>query len=112
MSWLNSVRQTLDSAPDEIVFFFRDDDAGWEDTRLFQLLDLFAAHETPIDVAAIPRSMWRHSATRLRALVENRPRHVSVHQHGYAHENHEQVGRKCEFGESLPRTTTSVEPTR
>ena len=30
-------------------------------------------------------------------------RGVAVHQHGFAHENHEPQGRKCEFGPSRSR---------
>ncbi|HEU5131626.1 MAG TPA: DUF2334 domain-containing protein, partial [Pyrinomonadaceae bacterium] len=40
------------------------------------------------------------TAKSLRNQVEEDPEHISIHQHGYAHVNHEQTGRKCEFGES------------
>src|SRR6185503_15835647 len=99
-SWLDPLRKSMDEAHVPISFFFRNDDVGWEDTRLFELLELFAQYEVPIDLAIIPRSISRETAARLRKLVAERPRHISVHQHGYAHVNHEQMGRKCEFGES------------
>lgn len=100
--WLDPLRKTLDEAPVSIRFFFRDDDAGWEDERLFDLLDVFADYNMPIDLAVIPKSISRETAAYLRKRVEESPAHVSVHQHGYAHVNHEQIGRKCEFGESRP----------
>ena len=99
-SWLDPLRKSLDEAPASVPFFFRDDDAGWEDARLFELLDLFADHEVPIDLAVIPKSISRETAACLRKRREESPEHVSAHQHGYAHLNHEQTGRKCEFGDS------------
>jgi len=35
--------------------------------------------------------------------VEKEREFVSVHQHGYAHVNHEATGRKCEFGSTRAR---------
>lgn len=100
MSWLDPLRKTLDETAASIPFFFRDDDAGWEDARLFELLELFAEHKVPIDLAAIPKALSRRTGTRLRKMVEADPARLSVHQHGYAHENHERDGRKNEFGPS------------
>lgn len=102
MNWLHSLEQTLDAAPRPVAFFFRDDDAGWEDTRLFELIRLFARHEVPLDLAVIPKSMRNSTAARLRAIVETFPEKIALHQHGYAHLNHEENGRKSEFGESRP----------
>ena len=99
-NWLDPLRQTLDEAPGSIRFFFRDDDAGWEDARLFELLDVFAAYDVPIDLAVIPKSISRQTAARLRKRLEESRESISAHQHGYAHVNHEETGRKCEFGES------------
>jgi predicted deacetylase len=100
MSWLDSLRQTLDAAPEPVVFFFRDDDAGWADTKLFELIYAFGEYDAPLDVAVIPKAISRNTAARLRALVETCPQEISLHQHGYAHENHEPNGRKSEFGEN------------
>lgn len=99
-NWLDPLRKTLDEASGSISFFFRDDDAGWEDARLFELLGVFADHNVPIDLAVIPKSISDSSARDLRRVLEERPNQVSAHQHGYAHVNHEQAGRKCEFGNS------------
>src|SRR6185295_18655532 len=99
-SWLDPLRKSLDEASGPISFFFRNDDVGWEDARLFDLLDVFAQYEVPIDLAVIPKSISRETAARLRKLVAERPEGLSVHQHGFAHVNHELTGRKCEFGDS------------
>lgn len=102
MAWLDNLRRALDAAAGPVDFFFRDDDAGWCDERLFALLDLFERHSLPIDVAAIPRAVTRALAAELRARVAAAPGRVAVHQHGFAHLNHEAEGRKCEFGPSRP----------
>jgi hypothetical protein len=99
-NWLEPLRKTLDEARAPVSFFFRNDDVGWEDARLFDLLDVFAQYEVPIDLAVIPKSISRPSAARLRKLGMERPESLSVHQHGFSHVNHEEIGRKCEFGES------------
>ncbi len=102
-NWLDQLRKTLDETSRSISFFFRDDDAGWEDARLFELLDVFADYNVPIDLAVIPKSISRQTAASLRQRLEESPESISAHQHGYAHVNHEQTGRKCEFGDSRSR---------
>ena len=55
MSWLDPVRQALDEGP--CTAFFRDDDAGWGDERLWVLLDLFDRRSLPVDLAVIPAEL-------------------------------------------------------
>lgn len=97
-SWLDPLTEALDTASRPVPFFFRNDDAGWEDARLFALLDLFNNHDIPIDMAVIPKAISQITARRLRKIGV-----ASIHQHGYAHVNHEPLGRKCEFGERRSR---------
>jgi hypothetical protein len=99
-NWLDPLRKTLDEAQRSVSFFFRDDDAGWEDARLLELLDVFADYNVPVDLAVIPKSISNSTSRQLRKILDERPEQVSVHQHGYAHVNHEETGRKCEFGNS------------
>ena len=94
-SWLQPVEEALDAAREPVRVFFRDDDAGWDDTRLLALLDVFASHDLPVDLAVIPAELHPALARELLA----RPG-VGLHQHGLAHANHEREGRKCEFGPS------------
>jgi peptidoglycan/xylan/chitin deacetylase (PgdA/CDA1 family) len=103
MNWLNGLRKVLDATPSATPFFLRDDDGGWEDERLFELLDVFRNYNVPIDLVVIPKVVSRDTANRLRKIVETDVDQVAIHQHGYAHINHEQNGRKCEFGESRSR---------
>lgn len=97
-SWLDPFRQALDTAAAPIPFFCRDDDIGWGDDRLFALLGLFAAYAVPIDLAVIPQALTPALARQLCAHVEARSGQLGLHQHGFAHANHELTGRKCEFG--------------
>jgi hypothetical protein len=91
--WSHPVTAALDAARAPVPVFFRDDDAGWGDARLFELLDRFAACSLPVDLAVIPLELDEGLARELAA----RPR-VGLHQHGLAHVNHEREGRKHEFG--------------
>src|SRR6267143_5146277 len=88
-NWLDPVRRACDAASSPVTFFFRDDDAGWEDEKLYRLLDVMTYFAAPIAVAAIPMAIHARLAADLRALVTAPATVVSVHQHGFAHLNHE-----------------------
>jgi predicted deacetylase len=97
MQWLAPVHRALDAAPADVELFFRDDDAGWDDDRLLDLLDLFDRHALPLDLAVIPAALGRGLAAELCARAGER---LGLHQHGFAHRNHERKGRRYEFGPS------------
>lgn len=88
---------SLDEATEPVDVFFRDDDAGWEDAKLLELIARFAEHGLPVDLAVIPAELTPGLADALAAT------HVGLHQHGYAHANHQTEGRKCEFGTARDR---------
>lgn len=100
MSWLTPVREALAEATSPVTFFFRDDDAGWADERLWCLLDVMSAATAPVDLAVIPAALSGETATELLARQARSPELLGLHQHGYRHENHEPNGRPCEFGPS------------
>lgn len=100
MSGLHALRAALDAATAPVAFFLRDDDAGWDDGALIALLDVVQAAGVPIDLAVIPQATSPALASALHARIDAAPATVGVHQHGYAHSNHETVGRKCEFGDA------------
>lgn len=100
--WLAPVRAALDAAPQPVEIFFRDDDAGWRDDRLLALLDVFAVHGAPVDLAVIPAALEPALARELRHRADRAQGRLGLHQHGYAHRNHEPQGRKCEFGDGRP----------
>lgn len=96
--WLAPVAAALDGAERPVPVFFRDDDAGWGDDRLVALLDRFDAAGLPVDVAVIPAALTPALARELAARAAAGG--ARLHQHGFAHVNHEPAGRKCEFGEA------------
>ncbi len=102
--WLEPVQSVLDRAERPVRIFFRDDDGGWDDRRLFALLDVFAEHGTPLDVALIPTALSDQLLEGLAERFRQRRAKLGLHQHGYAHANHEPEGRKCEFGASRALT--------
>src|SRR5262245_42996504 len=83
---LRNLLHSLDRSPRRLEVFFRDDDAGWGDARLLALIDRFADHGLPLDLAVIPAEL----SARLAAVLVERP--VGLHQHGYSHANHELEG--------------------
>lgn len=97
---MNALLAALDAAPAPVHFFLRDDDGGWDDARLFALLDCTQRAGVPIDLAMIPQSTSETLAASLAARIDAAPQLLGVHQHGFAHTNHEAVERKCEFGGS------------
>lgn len=90
----------LDAAPAPVPFFLRDDDAGWDDDTLFALLDHTERAGVPIDLAVIPQAASTALATSLCMRASAAPGLIGLHQHGFAHVNHESAGRKCEFGDA------------
>ena len=97
---LDTLSAALDAAPACIDFFVRDDDTGWDDRSLFALLDVTARAAVPIDLAVIPQATGATLAASLCARKAVAPALIGLHQHGFAHRNHETVARKCEFGAS------------
>jgi predicted deacetylase len=102
-AWLDPLRRILAADASSITVFFRDDDAGWEDDKLYRLLDVVACFQAPTALAAIPTAIGSQLATELRTLLAAGTPMVSVHQHGFAHANHEPSGRSFEFGVSRGR---------
>jgi hypothetical protein len=100
---LRNLLLSLDERNAPVDVFFRDDDAGWEDARLLELIGRFAEHGLPLDLAVIPAELDAQLAA---ALLE---RHAGLHQHGYAHANHQREGRKCEFGSARGRDAQRVD---
>lgn len=101
--WLEPLHAALDARSAPVWFFFRDDDAGWDDTALEALLDVFEPHGLPLDVAAIPLAATSRTVKLIKARQTSGRNDLRVHQHGLAHINHEPMGRKCEFGVSRSR---------
>jgi predicted deacetylase len=99
-AWLDPLRRALDEAAHPVEVFFRDDDAGWAYDALRAVMDRFAAAGVPLDVAVIPAALTRRLTAELARRVADGGGLVALHQHGWAHTNHEPTGRSCEFGPS------------
>lgn len=97
-SWLDPVVSALELRKSPVKVFFRDDDAGIGNERLFKLMSIFEAFDMPLDIAVIPKEVSRSFADRLRKRINSRRDLFFIHQHGYAHRNHEMLNRKSEFG--------------
>ncbi len=98
MSWLDPVRAALDGAERPLPVFFRDDDAGWADERLIAMLDVFDRYAVAVDLAVIPAKLHPCLVANLTTRLSRSA--LRVHQHGFAHVNHESTERKHEFGPS------------
>lgn len=108
-SGLDALGHALDEAPSEVTFFLRDDDAGWHHERLHALLDATRRCEVPIDLAVIPMATDAAFAGELCARLDADVGLLSVHQHGYAHVDHETFERRCEFGEARPLESQRID---
>ena len=97
-AWLDPVGQALDESDMPIDFFFRDDDVGWANDEFRALLACFRRHSAPLDVAVIPSALTAEFADEIHTAHDEAPALIGIHQHGFAHINHEAFGRKCEFG--------------
>lgn len=95
------LRRSLATQPAPRRWFFRDDDAGWEDRRLHALVEVFRSHDVHVDLAAIPAAVSPALGQRLARLVDDGT--LSVHQHGFSHANHQCTARKSEFGSDRAR---------
>jgi len=98
MDAFDQLAQTLESSVKHYQVFFRDDDGGWADSRLQSLCDCFGQMAVPLDIALIPDALTSSTVTLLRALLSDSSALFHMHQHGFAHVNHQTQGRSCEFG--------------
>lgn len=96
--------RALDAAATPITFFFRDDDAGWADAKLFSLCDRFSTR-APLDLAVIPLAIGQEIAS---ALIAHEGQ-LAFHQHGYAHRNHQATGKKSELSDDRPAAEIAAE---
>jgi hypothetical protein len=97
------MRAALDARGDPVDFFLRDDDGGWDDERLFALLDVVERHCLPLDLAVIPQALSPKLAWSLASRSTAWDGRLALHQHGFGHRSHEADGRKSEFGPARAR---------
>lgn len=101
--WLQPVRAALDGLDRPVTVFVRDDDAGWGDQPLHDLMDVLDDCAVPLDLAAIPAEVTPVLAAELVRRARSGRSDLVVHQHGWRHVNHQREGRSCEFGADRDR---------
>lgn len=77
--------------------FFRNDDLGWMPQQFEKLLSLFRKHELILCAAAIP--LYSKDSYKKGAFASD-SKVLEVHSHGYSHLDHQNHGKKAEFGSS------------
>ena len=100
-AWQRELRKNLEllqAEGKEVRIFFRDDDIDEDEESLTWLLDLFLAHGVPLNLAIIPDLLSDATVRQLLTRELWVPESLGLIQHGWRHINHEQEGRKCEFG--------------
>lgn len=98
MRELESLATTLQSRRQPVTVFFRDDDAGWGNGTLRTLCERVSETGVELDLAVIPGALDQPTAAELIRLSRQFGSNLNFHQHGYVHANHQQEGRRCEFG--------------
>ncbi|WP_027186056.1 polysaccharide deacetylase family protein [Desulfovibrio inopinatus] len=82
----------------EINIFFRDDDVSTPKDGFARLASIFLRHHVPLCAAVVPAWLDESSGIELKALFADSPELCFWHQHGWRHVNHQQAGKKSEFG--------------
>jgi hypothetical protein len=92
--------------------FFRADDIGYPGRQFSAMIEAFKEHQTPLALAVVPA--WFNEDRKNSLLTELGPdlNLWCMHQHGYRHMNHEQQGKKFEFGPSRDAATVYGELSR
>lgn len=83
-----------------INFFFRADDIGVPSKKYSRMMELFLKYETPLCLAVVPSWITRQRWKTMDVFSKRREDLFCWHMHGYRHINHEDKGKKFEFGQS------------
>lgn len=100
------VKELFPSTPQKkqsIPLFFRADDVGIPSSNFSRMVGLFTKHEIPLCLATVPSWLTHKRFTALQVRTGKGNSLFCWHQHGWLHKNHEQAGKKHEFGPSRTR---------
>ena len=95
--------EVIATARAPVATFFRADDIGVPSANFTRLLDLFARHRTPLNLAVVPSWLTERRWQELEAEARPAADLWCWHQHGRRHQNHQQSGKKGEFGTDRDR---------
>jgi len=87
----------LDSAPEGTEIFFRADDIGAPGDNCRRMMEIFRTHQIPLHMAVTPAWLSESRWVTLKEWAGNDDI-FCWHQHGWRHVNHQQTGKKGEFG--------------
>ena len=90
-----------------VPVLFRADDIGVISENFLRLLALFQNRSIPLCLAVVPAWITGPRWSAIRQYADTSSALWCWHQHGWIHANHEESGKKCEFGSS--RTAADVE---
>lgn len=103
-----SLDAVLARAPKGMRLFFRADDIAVPSKLLSAMVELFRKHETVLEMAVTPAWLRRdHAGELLRQCPEAAL--FRFHQHGWRHVNHQQAGKKGEFGTDRVRAAKEAD---
>ncbi|MCP4624770.1 MAG: polysaccharide deacetylase family protein [bacterium] len=88
----------------ESLIFFRADDIAAPGNQYSRLIKLFSLYKVPLCLAVVPAWLTRPRWLALKSVAKNDASLWCWHQHGWRHVNHEDTGKKQEFGASRSRT--------
>ncbi|HEB49921.1 MAG TPA: polysaccharide deacetylase [Desulfobulbus sp.] len=101
-AWPVDLEQRLEgilapAAANAVEIFFRADDIGAPDAGFRRLMHLFRRHRMPLCLAVVPAWIDRKRWRQMQEFTVHDPLWC-WHQHGLCHANHQESGRKSEFG--------------
>jgi hypothetical protein len=71
------------------------DDLGWHHDKFMRVLELFVKHGHKLNAEAIPLSCLENVKP---GSLKNYQNNLEVHCHGFSHLDHQNAGKKAEFG--------------
>ena len=84
--------------PTRVKVFFRADDIGVVSQSFIRLITLFKTYQVPLCLAVVPAWLTGARLDRFRQFCDITSSLWCWHQHGWQHKNHQQAGKKGEFG--------------
>ena len=106
-SVISQLTHILDRSPKAIIFF-RADDVGIPSKKQDRLLRTFVAHGVPLCPAIVPAWLNKERWDQICTVIDNQHQFFCWHQHGWNHFNHQQSGKKQEFGPDLDRAKKNL----
>jgi len=81
-----------------VKLFFRADDIGVPGNQFTQMMQVFTKYKAPLCLAVVPAWLTSERWENIRNMCMDNSTRWCWHQHGWRHANHENTGKKQEFG--------------